>query len=101
MLMLMFGTIPIFFPLVKSQNGSQGQKLYFLTNIIIVLQILVITILGLQNDNYNVISLVASYIFKRFFVEEFCYQYSIPYTDLMQYCICFVEVFTVLTVKEL
>lgn len=100
MLLLFFGTAPVFFPLAVKEKGSQV-KLHFLTNITIMLQILAIMILGLQNGNYNVISLVASYTFERFFVEEFCYRYSIPYTDLMQYCICFVEVFTVSTLNEL
>lgn len=100
MLLLFFGTVPVFFPLAIKEKGSQI-KLHFLTNITIMLQILAIMILGLQNGNYNVISLVASYMFERFFVEEFCYRYSIPYTDLMQYCICFVEVFTVSTLNEL
>ncbi|CAL1687742.1 unnamed protein product [Lasius platythorax] len=101
MLLLFLGTIPIFFPLAIKQKERQIRKLRFLTNITIVLQILPIMILGLQNGNYNVISLVASYTFERFFVEEFCYRYNIPYTDLMQYCICFVEVFTVSTLQEL
>ncbi|XP_071567458.1 uncharacterized protein [Temnothorax nylanderi] len=101
MLLLFLGTVPIFFPLAIKQKESQIRKLRFLTNITVVLQILAIMILGLKNGNYNVISLVASYTFERFFVEEFCYRYSIPYTDLMQYCICFVEVFTVSTLKEL
>ncbi|XP_011879150.1 PREDICTED: uncharacterized protein LOC105568257 [Vollenhovia emeryi] len=101
MLLLFLGTVPIFFPLAMKHKESQIRKLRFLTNITVVLQILAITILGLKNDNYNVISLVASYTFERFFVEEFCYRYNIPYTDLMQYCICFVEVFTVSTLKEL
>ncbi|XP_012061525.1 PREDICTED: uncharacterized protein LOC105624783 [Atta cephalotes] len=100
-LLLFLGTIPVFFPLAIKQKESQIRKLRFLTNITVVLQILAIMILGLKNGNYNVISLVASYTFERFFVEEFCYRYSIPYTDLMQYCICFVEVFTVSTLKEL
>jgi len=99
-MLLFFGTIPIFFPLAIKQKESQI-KLRFLTNITVVLQILAIMILGLKNSNYNVISLVASYTFERFFVEEFCYRYNIPYIDLMQYCICFVEVFTVSTLKEL
>lgn len=101
MLLLFLGTVPIFFPLAIKQKESQIRKLRFLTNITVVLQIVAIMILGLKNGNYNVISLVASYTFERFFVEEFCYRYNIPYTDLMQYCICFVEVFTVSTLKEL
>ncbi|KAL0100604.1 hypothetical protein PUN28_019183 [Cardiocondyla obscurior] len=100
MSLLFLGTVPIFFPLAIKQKGSQI-KLRFLTNITVVLQILMIMIFGLKNGNYNVISLVASYTFERFFMEEFCYWYSIPYIDLMQYCICFVEVFTVSTLKEL
>lgn len=100
-LLLFLGTVPIFFPLATKQKESQIRKLRFLTNITVVLQILVIMILGLKNGNYNVISLVASYTFEHFFVEEFCYLYNIPYTDLMQYCICFVEVFTISTLKEL
>ncbi|KAL6254225.1 hypothetical protein P5V15_014843 [Pogonomyrmex californicus] len=101
MLLLFFGIVPVFFPLSMKQKEGQIRKLRFLTNITVMLQILAITILGLKNGNYNVISLVASYTFERFFVEEFCYRYNIPYTDLMQYCICFVEVFTVSTLKEL
>lgn len=101
MLLLFLGTVPVFFSLAITQRESQIRKLRFLTDIAVILQILAITILGLKNGNYNVISLVASYTFERFFVEEFCYRYSIPYTDLMQYCICFVEVFTVSTLKEL
>jgi len=100
-MLLFFGTIPVFFPLAIKQKESQIRKLRFFTNITVVLQILAIMILGLKNSNYNVISLVASYTFERFFVEEFCYRYNIPYIDLMQYCICFVEVFTVSTLKEL
>ncbi|XP_011138803.1 uncharacterized protein LOC105182804 isoform X2 [Harpegnathos saltator] len=101
MLLLFLGTIPILFPFAVKQKESQVRKFRLLTDIAVVLQILAITILGLQNDNYNVISLVVSYTFARFFVEEFCYRYSIPHTDLTQYCICFIEVFTVSTLKDL
>ncbi|XP_026827917.1 calcium-dependent protein kinase 27 isoform X2 [Ooceraea biroi] len=53
MLLLFLGTVPVFFPLAIKQKESQIRKFRFLTNIAVVLQILAITILGLQNGNYN------------------------------------------------
>lgn len=100
-LLLFLGTIPVFFPLIVQQKENQIKRLRFLTDIAMILQMLAIMILGLRNSNYNVISLTASYIFERFLVEEFCYRYSIPYTDLTQYCMCFIEVFMVSTLQEL
>lgn len=101
MLLLFLGTIPLFFPFAVKQKESQNRKCRLLTDITVVLQILAIMIFGLRNGNYNVISLVVSYTFKRFFVDECCDRYSIPHTDLKQYCICFIEVFTVSTLKDL
>ncbi|EFN84887.1 Troponin C [Harpegnathos saltator] len=53
MLLLFLGTIPILFPFAVKQKESQVRKFRLLTDIAVVLQILAITILGLQNDNYN------------------------------------------------
>lgn len=66
-----------------------------------MLQLLMIISIGLQNSNYNVVSLIVSYIFERFFIDEFCYYYDIPSTDLTQYSLCFIQIFMVLTLNEL
>ncbi|XP_029051323.1 uncharacterized protein LOC114879984 [Osmia bicornis bicornis] len=98
---LSLGVLPIFFYLQPKRKESQMRKHQLLMNIIYTLQLLMITLVGLRNSNYNVISLVASYIFERFFIDEFCYYYDIPSTDLTQYSLCFIEIFMVLTLNEL
>ncbi|XP_053998716.1 uncharacterized protein LOC128887158 isoform X1 [Hylaeus anthracinus] len=95
------GILPVFFQLQSKRNKSQIRKHQLLLNIASTLQLLMITLVGIRNSNYNVISLVVSYIFERFFIDEFCYYYDIPSTDLTQYSLCFVEIFMVLTLNEL
>lgn len=101
LVVLSFGILPIFFQLQSKRKESQIRRHQLLLNIASTLQLLMITLVGLRNNNYNVISLVASCIFERFFIDEFCYYYDIPSTDLTQYSLCFIEIFMVLTINEL
>ncbi|XP_076647777.1 uncharacterized protein LOC143356185 [Halictus rubicundus] len=101
LIVLSFGVLPIFFQLQTKRKESQIRRHQLLLNIASTLQLLMITLVGLQNNNYNVISLVASFVFERFFIDEFCYYYDIPSTDLTQYSLCFIEIFMVLTLNEL
>ncbi|XP_076169391.1 uncharacterized protein LOC143147714 isoform X1 [Ptiloglossa arizonensis] len=100
LIVLSLGILPIFFQLQSKRKESQIRKHQLLLNIASTLQLLMITLVGLRNSNYNIISLVASYIFERFFIDEFCYDYDIPSTDLTQYSLCFIEIFMVLTLNE-
>ncbi|XP_076242928.1 uncharacterized protein LOC143184519 [Calliopsis andreniformis] len=101
LIVLSLGLLPIFFQLQLRRKKSHIRRHQLLLNITFILQLLMITLVGLRNSNYNVISLVVSYIFERFFIDEFCYYYNIPSTDLTQYCLCFTEIFMVLTLIEL
>ncbi|XP_076291840.1 uncharacterized protein LOC143214533 [Lasioglossum baleicum] len=101
LIVLSFGVLPIFLQLQTKRKERQIRRHQVLLNIASTLQLLMISLVGLQNTNYNVISLVASFVFERFFIDEFCYYYDIPSTDLTQYSLCFIEVFMVLTLNEL
>ncbi|KOC62208.1 hypothetical protein WH47_03966 [Habropoda laboriosa] len=100
LIVLSLGILPVFFHLQPKRKDSQIRRHQLLMNITTILQLLMVTLVGLRNINYNVISLVVSYIFERFFIDEFCYNYDIPSTDLTQYSLCFVEIFMVLTLNE-
>ncbi|XP_017760832.1 PREDICTED: uncharacterized protein LOC108551247 isoform X2 [Eufriesea mexicana] len=100
LIILSLGIWPLFFHLQPKQKETQIRRHQLLMNITTTLQLLMITLIGLKNSNYNVISLVVSYIFERFFIDEFCYYYDIPSTDLTQYSLCFVEIFMVFTLNE-
>ena len=101
LVLLSLGILPIFFHLQPKRKQSQIRRHQLFMNITTTLQLLMITLVGLRNSNYNVISLVVSYIFERFFIDELCYHYEISSTDLSQYSLCFVEIFMVLTLSEL
>lgn len=101
LIILSLGILPVFFHLQPKRKENQMRRHQLLINIITTLQLLMIMLIGLRNNNYNVISLVMSYIFERFFIDEFCYYYDIPSTDLTQYSLCFVEIFMVLTLNEM
>lgn len=100
LIVLSLGILPIFFHLQPKRKERQIRRHQLLINITTTLQLLMIVLVGLRNSNYNVISLVVSYVFERFFIDEFCYYYDIPSTDLTQYCLCFIEMFLVLTLNE-
>ncbi|KAK9300604.1 hypothetical protein QLX08_006759 [Tetragonisca angustula] len=101
LVLLSLGILPIFFHLQPKRKQSQIRRHQLFMNVTTTLQLLMITLVGLRNSNYNVISLVVSYIFERFFIDELCYHYEISSTDLSQYSLCFVEIFMVLTLSEL
>ncbi|PBC32654.1 hypothetical protein APICC_08903 [Apis cerana cerana] len=101
LIILSLGILPVFFHLQPKRKENQMRRHQLLINITTTLQLLMIMLIGLRNNNYNVISLVMSYIFERFFIDEFCYYYDIPSTDLTQYSLCFVEIFMVLTLNEM
>ncbi|XP_031849449.1 uncharacterized protein LOC116434817 [Nomia melanderi] len=100
LIVLSVGVLPIFFQLQPKRKERQIRRHQLLLNIASTLQLLMIALVGLRYSNYNVISLVASFIFERFFIDEFCYYYDIPSTDLTQYSLCFIEIFMVLTLNE-
>ncbi|XP_076757049.1 uncharacterized protein LOC143427078 [Xylocopa sonorina] len=101
LIVLSLGILPVFFHLQAKRKENQIRRHQLLMNITTTLQLLMITLVGLRNSNYYVISLVVSYIFERFFIDEFCYYYDIPSTDLTQYSLCFVEIFMISTLNEL
>ncbi|KAG7199930.1 hypothetical protein KM043_014366 [Ampulex compressa] len=89
-------------PFLSRLSGVERATRYrLLPSLAAVIQISVIIFVGIPNGNYNAISLVVSYAIQRFLVDEFSYRYDIPSTDLTQYCLCFVEIFAVLTLNEL
>ena len=92
--------LPIFSHLQPRRKENQIRRHQLFMNITITLQLLMIMLVGLRNSNYNVISLIISYIFERFFIDEFSYYYDIPSTDLAQYSLCFVEIFMVFTLLD-
>lgn len=88
--------LPIVYELVRKERNNLR-----LTDLSIGLQLLAITFVCIQNSNYNVISLVVSYAFTYYLLEEFCDRYDVPYIDLTQYSLCFTEIFAILTLKDL
>ncbi|CAG5095772.1 Protein of unknown function [Cotesia congregata] len=80
---------------------KERPKLRVLINHSINLQLLIVTIACLQRGTFGVISFVLSYIFNRYYTEYFCDLFDVPYEDLIQYSLCFVEIFSLTAIQEL
>lgn len=101
LVLLTLSVLPILYDLTIKSKENSFEKLQYLTNVFTALQLTVLTFVCLRHGNYNVISLSMSYAFIRYFAEECCDRYDVPYTDLTQYCLSFVQIFTVVTVRDL
>lgn len=80
---------------------NERKKIKMLLNYAINLQLIIVIYVCLNNGSINCINLVLSYIFNRYFVDIFCDWFDIPYNDLSQYSLSFVEIFSLTTLKEL
>ncbi|KAJ8688323.1 hypothetical protein QAD02_024118 [Eretmocerus hayati] len=99
-LLLTLGLSPSVIEL-SSTRIKDRSKLEKFTNIIIGLQALVVSAVCIINENYAGVSLAASLAVARFFSEDFCDHYEVPYTDLSQYSLSFVELFALATLKDI
>ena len=85
---------------LSSGRIKDRSKLYKFTNIIFALQSLALVLTCLCNENYGGLSLAASFAVARYVSEDFCDYYDVPYADLSQYSLSFVEVFAFTTLKD-
>ncbi|XP_034947481.1 uncharacterized protein [Chelonus insularis] len=97
-LLLILMLLPIVHEIISRKERS---KIRILINYAINLELIIITIVCLQRGVFGVLNLVISYIFNRYFVESFCDWFDVPYDDLIQYSLCFVQIFSLTTLKEL
>ncbi|XP_043471493.1 uncharacterized protein LOC122504436 [Leptopilina heterotoma] len=97
--LLALGLLPIVYE--PTSTTRDRSKYRFYTDIIFALQALIMTIVCLKNGNFAILSLAASYIVARFISEDFCDRFEVPYIDLSQYSLCFVEVFAIATFKDI
>ncbi|XP_057330062.1 uncharacterized protein LOC130670637 isoform X1 [Microplitis mediator] len=97
-LLLVLILLPIVHEMVPRKERS---KMRVLINHSINLQLIIITLACIQKGSFGVITFVLSYIFNRYYAESFCDWYDVPYEDLIQYSLCFVEIFSLTTLKEL
>ncbi|OXU28918.1 hypothetical protein TSAR_006807 [Trichomalopsis sarcophagae] len=86
---------------LSSSRIKDRSKLSKFTNIIFGLQSAALIIVCLLNDNYGGLSLAASFAVSRYFSEDFCDHYEVPYADLSQYSLGFVEIFALVTLKDI
>ncbi|XP_015109386.1 uncharacterized protein LOC107036152 [Diachasma alloeum] len=97
-LLLVLTLLPIVHEIVPKKERTKMRKLI---NHSINLQLMIITIACLQRSNWCVINLVISYIFNRYYAENFCDWFDVPYDVLIQYSLSFVEIFSLTTLNEL
>ena len=97
-LLLMLGILPIAHELIRKKDRS---TMRIITDAALMVQLLTIVVACLQRGYSSIISLAVSYILNRYFLEDLCERYDVPYIDLAQYSLCFVEIFALITIKEL
>ncbi|XP_051174600.1 uncharacterized protein LOC127290209 [Leptopilina boulardi] len=98
LLLLSLGLLPMIYE--PTSTTRDRSKYRFYTDIIFALQALIMTIVCLNNGNFAILSLATSYIVARLISEDFCDRFEVPYIDLSQYSLCFVEIFAIATFKE-
>ncbi|XP_014238499.1 uncharacterized protein LOC106660154 [Trichogramma pretiosum] len=64
------------------------------------LQAAFMTLICVLNQNYSGLSLAVSYIFARYVSEDFCDLRDVPYVDMSQYSLSFIELFAIATIKD-
>ena len=99
LLLLALGLLPMLYEPTSTARDRSKHRLY--TDVIFALQALILTFVCLQNGNLFVVSLAASYVLARFISEDFCDRFDVPYVDLTQYSLCFVEIFAIATLKDI
>ncbi|XP_011495809.1 PREDICTED: uncharacterized protein LOC105360568 [Ceratosolen solmsi marchali] len=98
-LLLAFGLLPTVIEL-SSTRIKDRSKLQNFTNFVLFLQMISLILVCLFNDNYGGLSLGASLAVARYISEDFCDHYEVPYVDLSQYSLSFVEIFALASLKE-
>lgn len=88
------------FPVVY-ESRSKERATRHLTDVSVGLNLCALIYVSIKNENYSAISLVVSYTFTHFFSEDVSDKYDVPHRDLLQYSLCFMEIFSVLTLKDL
>lgn len=99
-IVLALGLVPKTIELSSTTRIKDRSKLEHFTNVIVGLQSLSIALTCLWNGNYTGLSLAASFAVARYVSEDFCDQYEVPYIDLSQYSLGFIEIFALATLKE-
>ncbi|XP_015608877.1 uncharacterized protein LOC107274342 [Cephus cinctus] len=96
LILLTLGCLPTIYELALKERACP-----YWMDIVVSLQLLALTFASVQSGLFGVISLTASYAFTHYFLEDFCDKYDVPYMDLLQYNLCFLEIFAMLILKEL
>lgn len=86
---------------ISSARIKDRSKLQRFTNAIYTVQSVALLLICEQHGNYGGMSLAASLGLMRFFSEDFCDQYEVPYTDLSQYSLSFIGFFGLVALKNL
>lgn len=88
------------FPIVYESRSKERTRRH-LTDVSVGLNICALIYVSIMNENYSAVSLVLSYLFTHFFLEDVSDKYDVPHRDLLQYSLCFMEIFSVLTLRDL
>ncbi|XP_033208877.1 uncharacterized protein LOC117167794 [Belonocnema kinseyi] len=99
LLLLALGLLPMLYEPTTTDRDRSKHRLY--TDVIFALQALILVFVCLENGNLFVVSLAASFALARFISEDFCDKFDVPYIDLTQYSLCFVEIFAMATLKDI
>ncbi|XP_043283793.1 uncharacterized protein [Venturia canescens] len=98
LLLITLGILPIVHEVIRKKKRARTLQL---TNFVIGVQLFTIIVACLKRGNLSVTSFVAAYILDRYFLEDLCDRFDVPYIDLAQYSMSFVEVFALVTIQEL
>ncbi|XP_012262838.1 uncharacterized protein LOC105689970 [Athalia rosae] len=88
------------FPIVYESRSKERARRH-LADVSVGLNLCALIYVSVNNENYSAISLVVSYAFTHFFLEEVSDKYDVPHRDLLQYALCFMEIFSVFTLRDL
>ncbi|XP_046607129.1 uncharacterized protein LOC124298752 [Neodiprion virginianus] len=88
------------FPIVYESRSKERTRRH-LIDVAVGLNLCALIYVSLISKNYSAISLVVSYAFTHFLLEDISDRYDVPYRDLLQYSLCFMEIFSILTLKDL
>lgn len=97
-LLLMLGVLPIAHEFLRKKDRT---TMRYVTDAALLIQLITIVIACLRRGYSSIISLAVSYALNRYFLEDLCDRFDVPYIDLAQYSLCFVEIFASVTIKEL
>lgn len=98
LLLITLGILPIVHEVIRKKNRT---RMHRLTNLVIGVQLFTVIAACLKQGHSGFASFIAAYIMDRYFLEDLCDRFDVPYIDLAQYSMSFVEVFALATIREL